>query len=195
MRSARAAALLPAALLASCAPKPAAPAAQAQANSLRIVATDFAFAAPDTVAAGLTDIVLVNQGKEPHQAVVMRIDSAKTPAEIQAGMMGATIPSWMSFPGGPNGAMPGDSTNATATLTAGNYMLVCFLSGADGKPHLVKGMTKNFVVRPSGAPMAMPAMVADARVSPPAGVVAVGEAAAKLTDRLRLVATRLVVAG
>lgn len=157
MRSARAAALLPAALLASCAPKPAAPAAQAQANSLRIVATDFAFAAPDTVAAGLTDIVLVNQGKEPHQAVVMRIDSAKTPAEIQAGMMGATIPSWMSFPGGPNGAMPGDSTNATATLTAGNYMLVCFLSGADGKPHLVKGMTKNFVVRPSGAPMAMPA--------------------------------------
>src|SRR4029077_2537530 len=129
MRPVRAAALLLVTFAASCSPKPAAPAAQASANSLRIVAGDFTFTAPDTVAAGVTSIVLVNQGKEPHQAVVMRIDSGKTPAEVQAGMMGNTIPSWMSFPGGPNGAMPGDSTNATATLTPGNYMLVCFLSG------------------------------------------------------------------
>jgi len=156
MRPVHAAALLLVTFAASCNPKPAAPAAQASANSLRIVAGDFTFTAPDTVAAGVTSIVLVNQGKEPHQAVVMRIDSGKTPAEVQAGMMGNTIPSWMSFPGGPNGAMPGDSTNATATLTPGNYMLVCFLSGADGKPHLMKGMTKNFVVKPAGAAMALP---------------------------------------
>ena len=157
MHSARAAALLLPLILASCVTKPAAPAAQASANALRIVASDFQFAAPDTVAAGLTNIVMVNQGKEPHQAVVMRIDSGKTQAEVQAGMMGNTIPAWMSFPGGPNGAVPGDSTNAMAVLTPGNYMLVCFLSGADGKPHLMKGMTKNFVVKPAGAAMAMPA--------------------------------------
>jgi len=156
MRSARATALLLAAFLASCDRKPAAPAAQTAANSLRIVATDFGYTAPDTVEAGLTNIVMVNQGKEPHQAVVMRIDSGKTQAEVQAGMMGNTIPSWMSFPGGPNGAMPGDSTNAMATFTPGNYMLVCFLQGADGKPHVMKGMTKNFVVKPAGTPMAMP---------------------------------------
>src|SRR5579864_462418 len=157
MHSARGAALLLPVFLASCVTKPAAPAAQASANALRIVASDFQFAAPDTVAAGLTNIVMVNQGKEPHQAVVMRIDSGKTQAEVQAGMMGNTIPAWMSFPGGPNGAVPGDSTNAMAVLTPGNYMLVCFLSGADGKPHLMKGMTKNFVVKPAAAAMAMPA--------------------------------------
>ncbi|HWZ28194.1 MAG TPA: hypothetical protein VNX15_06525 [Gemmatimonadales bacterium] len=157
MHSARAAALLLPLILASCVTKPAAPAAQVSANSLRIVASDFQYAAPDTVTAGLTNIVMVNQGKEPHQAVVMRIDSGKTQAEVQAGMMGNTIPAWMSFPGGPNGAVPGDSTNAMAVLTPGNYMLVCFLSGADGKPHLMKGMTKNFVVKPAGAAMAMPA--------------------------------------
>jgi hypothetical protein len=149
--------VLLAAFLASCDRRPATPAAQTAANPLRIVATDYVFTAPDTVAAGLTNIVLVNQGKEPHQAVVMRIDSAKTPAEIQAGMMGNAIPSWMSFPGGPNGAVPGDSSNAMAVLTPGNYMLVCFLSGADGKPHVMKGMTKNFVVKPAGTAMTMPA--------------------------------------
>jgi hypothetical protein len=150
-------ALLPLLLFAACERQAPAPAAQTSANTLRVVATDFAFAAPDTVAAGLTNIVIVNQGKEPHQAVVMRIDSAKTPAEIQAGMMGSSIPAWMVFPGGPNGAMPGDSTNATAVLTPGNYMLVCFLSGADGKPHLMKGMTRQMVVKAAGPAMAMPA--------------------------------------
>src|SRR4029077_20451599 len=136
MRPVRAAALLLVTFAASCSPKPAAPAAQASANSLRIVAGDFTFTAPDTVAAGVTSIVLVNQGKEPHQAVVMRIDSGKTPAEVQAGMIGNPIPSWVCLACGPTEAMPGDTTNATATLPPGNYILLCFLSGADGKPHL-----------------------------------------------------------
>lgn len=157
MRSARAAALLLAALLASCDRKPAAPPAQTAMNTLRVVATDFAYQAPDTVPAGLTDIVMVNQGKEPHQTVVFRLDSAKTTAEVMAGLMSPAIPAWITVPGGPNGALPGDSSNTVTTLTAGNYWMVCFMTGADGKAHLEKGMTKQFVVKPAGAAMALPA--------------------------------------
>lgn len=157
MRPARAAALLLPLCFASCTRAPAPPAAQTTVNTLRVVATDFAYQAPDTVPAGLTDIVMVNQGKEPHQAVVIRIDSAKTPDEVRAALMAAVPPAWVTVPGGPNGAMPGDSSNSTEVLTPGNYMLVCFMSGADGKPHLMKGMTKSFVVQPEGAALALPA--------------------------------------
>lgn len=157
MRPARASVLLLAALLSSCDRSPPPPAAQTQATALRIVTTDYAFTAPDTVPAGLTNMVMVNQGKEPHQAVVFRADSVKTAAEVQAALMSPAIPSWINVPGGPNGAMPGDSANTMATLTPGNYWLVCFLTGADGKPHFAKGMMKAFVVKPAGMAMAMPA--------------------------------------
>ncbi|HEX4561561.1 MAG TPA: hypothetical protein VH113_06980 [Gemmatimonadales bacterium] len=156
MRSARASVLLLATLVASCDRTPPPPAAQASANSLRIVANDFSYVSPDTVPAGLTNIVMVNHGKEPHQAAIFRMDSVKTTAEIQAGLMSNTIPSWVIITGGPNGADPGDSSNVAAVLKAGNYMMVCFMSGADGKPHLMKGMTKPFVVKPAGAAMALP---------------------------------------
>lgn len=155
MRSVPGSAALLAALLASCNRTPR-PAAQAAANSLRIVATDFSFLSPDSVAAGLTTIVMVNQGKEPHQASIFRVDSAKTPEEIEKGLMGPGVPSWITFTGGPNGVEPGDSSNATAIMTAGNYMIVCFMQGADGKPHIAKGMSKPLVVTPAGAAMAMP---------------------------------------
>jgi len=155
MRSTRGATLLTALVAVSC--KPAAPPPQASVNALRIVATDFAFASPDTVPAGLTNIVMVNQGKDPHQAVVFRVDSAKTMAEVQAALMGPSIPSWITLPGGPNGAMPGDSANTMTVLDPGNYVMVCFLNGADGKPHIEKGMIKSFVVKPAGPPLALPA--------------------------------------
>ncbi|HYK11703.1 MAG TPA: hypothetical protein VEV39_12985 [Gemmatimonadales bacterium] len=157
MRSARASALLLAALVASCDRTPPPPAAQTSANSLRIVANDYSYVSPDTVAAGLTNIVMVNHGKEPHQASIFRLDSGKTMNDVQAVMKTmTTIPAWMTFTGSPNGADPGDSSNTTATLAAGNYLIVCFYSSPDGKAHLDKGMAKPFVVKGAGAAMAMP---------------------------------------
>ena len=156
MRPARASALILVVFLASCDRTPPPPAAQTSANSIRIVANDFSYVSPDTVAAGLTNIVMVNHGKEPHQAAIFRMDSVKTQSEVQAGLHSNVIPSWVIITGGPNGANPGDSSNVEAVLQAGNYMMVCFMSGADGKMHLDKGMTKTFVVKPAGAAMALP---------------------------------------
>src|SRR5262245_13016174 len=60
----------------------------------------------------------------------------------------------MSFPMGANTVAPGDSSNATAALTAGNYVLICFVGSPDGTPHASKGMVKPAVVTAATGPMA-----------------------------------------
>ena len=140
-----------------CARKPAPPpAAPATATVVNVTANDFNFAAPDTIPAGLTTVKFQNAGKENHQVVFIRIDSGKTMADI-ANLMkdpAAKVPAWMSFPLGANTITPGDSGNATAVLTAGNYVLICFVGSPDGTPHASKGMVKPLVVTASTGPMA-----------------------------------------
>ncbi len=113
-----------------------------------IIATDYAFGAPDTIPAGLTTFKMLNQGREPHQAVVMGA-SAKGWDEIRAAMMAFTsgrIAPWLSLPGGPGVVLGGDSSNATARLEPGNYFIVCFISSPDGVMHVMKGMVRRLVV-------------------------------------------------
>src|SRR5438128_10215661 len=132
--------------LLACAKKPAPPAGTA--NVVTVTATDFAFAAPDSIPAGLTTVKLENRGQEGHQVVFMRIDSGKTMADLQAMMKNpdAPVPGWLYFPLGANTILPGDSSNATATLTAGHYAMVCFVASPDGVPHGAKGMVKTIEV-------------------------------------------------
>jgi len=139
-----------------CARKPAPPPPPPTANVVNITGTDFAFQAPDTIPAGLTTLKFVNAGKEPHQAVLMRIDSGKTMADVATLMKdpNAKVPGWIAFPTGANGVVPGDSSNATATLVPGHYALLCFISSPDGTPHANKGMVHPIEVTASTAPAA-----------------------------------------
>jgi hypothetical protein len=143
-------------LVAACAKKPA-PAAPATANVVTVIATDYAFSAPDTIPAGLTTLNMVNHGQELHQAVLVRFDSGKTLADLQAMLMqqpNAPPPPWIAFPMGPALTAPGDSANATALLTAGHYAMLCFAPSPDGTPHVAKGMVRALEVAPSTAPVA-----------------------------------------
>jgi uncharacterized cupredoxin-like copper-binding protein len=137
-----------AAVLGACAKKPAPPAAQTAAAVYTITATEYAFAAADSVPAGLVTVQLVDAGKEPHQVVITRIDSGKTMADLLAAMSvpNMAIPGWMHFPIGVSVIVPGDSGNATAVLTAGHYAMLCFVSSPDGSPHFAKGMAREFTV-------------------------------------------------
>ena len=129
--------------IASCARKDAAPAGP---NVVTIVATDYAFALPETLPPGLTTLRLANAGAEPHHAVLVKLAEGKTLADFQAAMMSPTTPEWMSFPGSPAAIMPNDTSNATTQLEPGQYLLVCFVPAPDGAPHVAKGMVKPFVV-------------------------------------------------
>lgn len=129
--------------IAACGRKDAAPAGP---NVVTIVATDFAFALPDTLPAGLTTLRLANAGAEPHHSVLIKLAEGKTLADFQAAAASPTTPEWMSFPGSPGAIMPNDTSNATMVLTPGQYVVACFVPSPDGTPHIAKGMVKAFVV-------------------------------------------------
>ncbi len=122
-----------------------------------IVATDYAFAAPDTIPAGLTTFKMQNQGREPHQAVLMGA-SGRTLDEIRAAMTSqGPIPEWLSFPPGPGVVTGTDSSNATSRLEPGTYYIVCFIPSPDGVPHVMKGMVRRLVVVPAPLTASAPA--------------------------------------
>jgi uncharacterized cupredoxin-like copper-binding protein len=125
-----------------------------------ITATEYAFSGPDTVPAGLVTLRLVNAGRESHQAGVVRIDGRRTATAIAAGLESSRPPKWMTFVGGPDAVAPGDTATATQVLTAGTYVLVCFLPSPDGTMHLEKGMIRTLVVR-DPAPTPPPILAGD----------------------------------
>ena len=140
------------------------PAPAATANVVTITATDYAFQAPDTVPAGLTTFKFANQGKEPHHVVLMgaRADAGKTMADLDSAMrMEGPPPAWLTLPGSPGVAIPGDSGNVTTMLEPGQYVLVCYISSPDGQMHAMKGMFRPLVVSAAAAGAAPPEPQAD----------------------------------
>jgi len=143
--------------LTACARPPATPAGP---QVVTLIATDYAFLAPDTIVAGLTTFKMQNVGKEPHQAVIVGA-GGKSWDEIRAAVMAqGPIAPWLTFPPGAGVATPGDSSNATSRLEPGNYFVVCFIPSPDGTPHVMKGMVRRLVVVPApltaGEPAAPP---------------------------------------
>lgn len=131
------------------------------ANVVHVVAKDFSLEAPDQIPAGLTTLHLMNEGKEIHQAQIIKLTEGKTYADFAAALKAmkpnTPPPSWVVFAGGPNAAAPGGTAAATSTLEPGNYALICFIPSTDGVPHAMKGMMKGLVVTAAtAAPAAEP---------------------------------------
>lgn len=126
---------------------------RARPASVEVTATDYAFAAPDTIAAGPTIFHLANHGAEPHHISMFRFDSAHTMQDMMSLPEGAA-PGWLVAVGGPNAATPGDSVRATLNLEPGNYAMLCFIPSADGKPHFMKGMVRPITVVAATGPVA-----------------------------------------
>src|SRR5215207_5323 len=124
-----------------------APAVHAQTAAtgrvLTITAKDYAFDVPDSVAAGRTEIRLVNKGPELHHAFLIKLEDGKTPADFaQAMQAGGAFPSWARDAGGPNTPAPGKTSVAVLDLKPGTYLLTCVIPSPDGKPHFMKGMSR-----------------------------------------------------
>lgn len=120
-------------------------------GDIRVVATDFRLALPDTLAAGPTTFLLVNRGREPHHLLLVRLLGNKSASDLVAAMKApGPFPSWAIPEGGPNAADPGSTSLATTVnLEAGHYAALCIIPGPDGVPHVMKGMIRNVVVQPS----------------------------------------------
>lgn len=110
-------------------------------------AKEFAFVAPARIPAGTTTFRLVNDGREAHQISIIQLTQGKTPAEYVAAIKANQPTPWAIGAGGPNTAGPGQTIEATVTLDAGNYVLVCFVpSPGSPVPHMAKGMVHPLTV-------------------------------------------------
>ncbi len=134
---------------AAAAPAPVAP------RTVHVVGTDFAFHAPDTLPAGLTSFHLMNQGKELHQIMLLRLAPGRTVADLEKRKAGEPPPPDLMVIGGPNAAAPGGTAEAIVNLKPGSYAMVCGIPSTDGMPHMMKGMIRALTVV-EGASAAQP---------------------------------------
>ena len=118
----------------------------AASQELRIVAMDYAFRVPQKARPGVNRFVFVNQGKELHHMIVMRLpDSLDASGAYRRIRARQPIPG-SRLVGGPGGVAPGDSGITWVTLEPGRHLVICFILAADGTPHMMKGMVGQIVV-------------------------------------------------
>ena len=123
------------------------PARPSPARVLTVTTHDFAFEAPDSAPAGLTEIHLNNAGPSVHHLSIYRLGAGKTLADFMGALKPNTpFPEWATALGGPNAVIPGGSSNATMVLTPAHYVLICFVPDSANRPHFMLGMEKELVV-------------------------------------------------
>jgi hypothetical protein len=114
-------------------------------------AKEYAFIAPASIAAGTTTFRLVNDGKEPHQISIVQLANGKTMADFIAAVQANKPTPWATGVGGPNTAGPGQTIDATVTLEAGNYLMLCWIPSPGAPvPHVAKGMIQPLTVTSPG---------------------------------------------
>lgn len=127
------------------------PATQARtmpASDLTLTLTNYAFTFSTPPTTGQHAIRIVNNGTQPHEAALFRLEAAKTGEDIakwvETGMQGPP-------PGAPvtgiSAMAPGKENTLLLNLSPGSYALLCFAPDAkDGKPHVAHGMIYNFKI-------------------------------------------------
>ncbi len=121
-------------------------------NEVVVRGVDYAFLAPDTVAAGLTAFSFVNAGSVRHE---VKLIALRPGADARAAMPLAMIDSgWAHLRRPTSGILtadPGDTTHGRllASLERGEtYLLVCHFADSDSAPlHSELGMIRRLVVR------------------------------------------------
>lgn len=134
-------------------------AAPAEVQELAVEGSDFAFALAPSIPAGPTRITLTNTGAEDHQAQVAKLADGTTLDDLLATIATdeAAALGMITLAGGPNAVTPGNAGSATSNLTPGSYVFLCFVAGADGIPHLAKGMVAPLEVTEPAVEAELPA--------------------------------------
>lgn len=123
--------------------------------AITVTARDFALEAPDVFPTGRAAVTFRNEGQEIHHAQFLRLNDGVSVDQFAAALaQGPEAAAALGTDaGGPGAVSPGKSTTITQDLTAGAYVMLCFIPGADGVPHMAKGMLRPFQVSGS-APVA-----------------------------------------
>ncbi len=113
--------------------------------AITIKAMDFSFNQPQTVPAGLVDLIFINDGSQPHQVQFARINNGNFNqfATVLKKNAGAAL-ALATLYGGANTIDPGQRQEVILNLPQGQYASICFVTGQDNIPHYMKGMLTSF---------------------------------------------------
>lgn len=126
------------------APGEAASASNVAPTEIEIVATDHTFTtSSEVVSDGPVTVTFVNRGSEDHQVHLMRtkpgVDRDQLIAAYERdhdhGVFALVEPM-----GGVSAAAPGATEQSVSELEPGEYLMVCFIAGPDGRSHIEHGM-------------------------------------------------------
>ncbi|MDA1081205.1 MAG: hypothetical protein O2973_05935 [Gemmatimonadetes bacterium] len=124
-------------------------------NEVTFHANDYSFQGPDTISAGMTRFTLVNDGPGYHHIQLVRLDSAKTLADLETALKTPGMPpGWAVFMPGPNSPDPKGSSILTAEVAAGNYAVICVVDIPEMTPYFARGMVKGLTVTAGTGAMA-----------------------------------------
>lgn len=149
---------------------------------VEVTAVDYAFQAPAEIPSGWTTIRMKNEGQEEHFLLLNRLPDGKTFEDYQrevappfesvwdslrtgaidraeaGSRLGSLLPDWyltsVKQVGGPGLVAPGGTSQASAKLDPGTYVIECYVKTPDGEFHSSLGMARPMIVTdaPSGAP-------------------------------------------
>lgn len=116
---------------------------------LTIIQADYVFSMDRPVSAGSQTIHVRNQGTQPHEVVVVKLEAGASAKDWAAAFEpGATAPPPGIPIGGVVGVDQGDHAFFTAHFEPGQYGLLCFFPDpVTGHPHFMSGMMTDFTVR------------------------------------------------
>lgn len=120
------------------------------AADARVELRDHAVSMPPVVDADAV-LAVENDGKEAHELAIIElpdgVSAAEAVQELQRDHAAGNKPTSMPVAGGAAVLSPGQETLVRLDLGAGRYLAVCYVPGAEGKPHFELGMATEFTVR------------------------------------------------
>lgn len=114
--------------------------------TVTITLVDYAFRMGAPLTAGRHLIRVENLGREPHEAGLVKLAPGKTLDDLQAWLRGFEGPPPVSILGGVSALAANHEAYFEAELTPGDYVLLCFVTAPDGRPHTEHGMIQEIQV-------------------------------------------------
>ncbi len=121
--------------------------ADAPKADLNIEMVDYHFDVPKTLPAGKSLWQISNAGKEPHFALIFKLNEGATAKDVTSWMVEMAGPPPFSFGTLLPAVTSGETYYTPVDLTPGSYAVICPLpSLSTGAPHFMEGMVASFTV-------------------------------------------------
>jgi plastocyanin len=108
--------------------------------------SEYAFNPSTSLTAGHRILKLENVGTEPHELGIVRLDPGKKLEDFLAWAKDFHGPPPGTVVGGINSLAPGVAGYFEVDLIPGEYVLLCFVTAPDGRPHVDHGMIQGITV-------------------------------------------------